>query len=254
MDRIRKQWEHQHGQSKGTHTTLHYGTWNNTRNTTRPKCLSKQAFQFMGHYLYADTSSTTAPNNTRNGNNCVWQKIGTQAGIKTTAIDPNCAHFNLIGAIRNLRKELTLSLKFKHVKGHQDRRQPTAHSWFASMNIEMNEWAKQAIQAGYQGLHQYQIPGKGWCCYINKEQITKQLATKLRNHINSIYSDTLEKQKWYGWGNTTMVEWELAESVIQSILVLQWKWNLKMAANFLPHWSNKKQWQLCTEDQCPCCH
>jgi len=97
---------------------------------------------------------------------------------KTMAVDPNCAHHDLIGAIWNFQKELWISLKFEHVKGHQDKDQPMAHTWLASMNIEMDEEAKLAIQTGYQGPIQYRLLGEGWCCYINKERIMKHLATK----------------------------------------------------------------------------
>jgi len=93
--------------------------------------------------------------------------------------------------------------------------QPTAHMHLASMNIEMDEKAKAAIQAGYQGSIQYWIPGEGWCYYINKERITKHLMNKLQNHINSI---TIQKywgkQKRYGRGNTTMIEWDIAKKAI----------------------------------------
>jgi len=92
-------------------------------------------------------------------------------------------------------------------KGHQDTGQPTAHMQLASMNIEMDEKAKAAIQVGYQGPIQYRIPGEGWCCYINKERITKHLVTKLWNHINSItIQKHWEKQKRYGRGNATMIK------------------------------------------------
>jgi len=113
---------------------------------------------------------------------------------------------------------------------------------------------KAAIQQEHQWPKRYHIPGKGWRHYVKQEHITKHLANKLQNHINGItIQDHWAKRKCYGRGHSTMAEWDLAEKAIQSLPVGQRKWNSKTAANFLPHSTNMKWWELWMEDKCPRC-
>jgi len=67
-----------------------------------------------------------------------------QAKVKYLA-DSNTAHYNLIGMIRTICKELPIQIKFKHIKGHQDSRQITALTWLTTVNMEMDAAAKQII-------------------------------------------------------------------------------------------------------------
>jgi len=59
-------------------------------------------------------------------------------------------HYDFISAIRHLRKTLPLTLRFHHVKGHQDRGQITVLSREASMNVEMDEEAKWKVSTDHQ--------------------------------------------------------------------------------------------------------
>jgi len=68
--------------------------------------------------------------------------MGSHLYIKKLPKHPNIAYYNIIGAIRNLRKHLPIQLIVKHGKGHQDTVQPIGHTPLASMNIKMDEKAK----------------------------------------------------------------------------------------------------------------
>jgi len=88
-----------------------------------------------------------------------------------------------------------------------------------------------------------------------QQQITKQLQQKLRQHINDIAIQAHWEKKWhYRWGNTNMVAWDMAETVICNLPAAQHQWVSKVAAKFVPCGINMKRWKLRTEDQCPRCH
>jgi len=91
-----------------------------------------------------------------------------QAQVKYP-VDPHAAHYDLIGAIRTICKELPIKIKFEHVKGHQDSRQLTALTRLATMNVEMDAVAKQTIDAAAIGPKQYQLGHEPWVCYMGGE-------------------------------------------------------------------------------------
>jgi len=79
-------------------------------------------------------------------------------------MDPNNAHYDIIGAIHCIRDQLPVNTMFEHVRGHKDNGQSLALSWMAWMNIEMDARAKQQAGTSFQGLDQYMIPYESWKC------------------------------------------------------------------------------------------
>jgi len=77
-------------------------------------------------------------------------------------IDPNMAHYDLIGAIQTLRNELPIQLTFEHMKGHQDSGTLMVLTRLTSMNMEMDSIAKWMIDRAVVGPIRYKILGEPW--------------------------------------------------------------------------------------------
>jgi len=125
--------------------------------------------------------------------------------------DPNVAHYDLIRAIQLLQKELPIQLKFEHVKGHTDFGIPTALTILASMNAEMDAVAKRMIDKEAVGPKRYKIPGELWCCYVEGQWLTQQVAAHLRVHINRITIEAhWDKKVHYKTGHKSMIDYKMA--------------------------------------------
>jgi len=93
--------------------------------------------------------------------------------------DPNMAHYDLIGAIWTLRKELLIQLTFKHMKIHQDSGIPMVLTRLASMNVEMDSIAKWTIDKEVVGPIRYKLTREPWCCYTEGQRLMCQVAAEL---------------------------------------------------------------------------
>jgi len=61
-------------------------------------------------------------------------------------IDPFAAHVDLLRACKHIIAQLPCLVKFQHIKGHQDKGQPTVLQCDAWLNIEADLWAKASIE------------------------------------------------------------------------------------------------------------
>jgi len=118
----------------------------------------------------------------------------------------------------------------------------------------MDGMAKWLAKNPFQGPNQYNIPHKGWCCYIVGQWTIIQLLTEMHNHINRI---TITKhwatKQCYWQGTICMVDWDTADQAMLAVAQGQQRWVTKLAAWFLPYGVNMKQWKLCTCNNCPRC-
>jgi len=81
-------------------------------------------------------------------------------------VDLEAVHYDLIGAIHQLRTQILIKVRFVHVKGHQDTGSITALPRLAWMNIEMDGLAKDTIDLQKQGPTRYQLGTEQWVCHI----------------------------------------------------------------------------------------
>ncbi len=112
-------------------------------------------------------------------------------------MDPATPHYDLIGAIQNIRQATQIRFSFEHVCGHQDSGITTVLTRTAWMNIKMDTLAKATIGQEI-GPQKYQIAGEPWICYIKGHRQVKEVSTALRTHINTI---TI-KEHWEKSNNT----------------------------------------------------
>jgi len=82
-------------------------------------------------------------------------------------VNLNGAHYDLIGTIQTIRDKLPNKITFEHVKGHQDDGCIAALTQLATMNIEMDEIAKKAVEPSTLRPTRYQVSGEPWVCYMS---------------------------------------------------------------------------------------
>jgi len=64
-------------------------------------------------------------------------------------INPFTAHADLLRACKNILTQIQCWVKFQHIKGHQDKGQPTVLQHDAWLNIEVDLRAKASIETEY---------------------------------------------------------------------------------------------------------
>jgi len=168
--------------------------------------------------------------------------------------EPNEAHYDLISAIRELRKLLPIQVSFEHVKGHQDDGQITVLPRLAWMNIEMDLCAKRKVTSTGSHALTNGIPHEGWTCSIEGKRIVKHLTMALRRHLNGapILNHWSLKQRFAN-GSASDIDWEMTAKAIQALPRAKQRWVSKLATKFLPYGSNMTRWKLRTQAKCPRC-
>jgi len=169
-------------------------------------------------------------------------------------IDPNEAHYDLIGAIRHLRQSIPCTLTFEHVKGHQDQGFPTVLSRLASLNVQMDTEAKAKLLSIRPQEGEGRIPFEGWICHIEGRRIVKNLKESLRNHLNGkiILNHWAMKERFSTKIGQT-IDWECSEKAIKGLPQAHRQWVAKVASKFLPDGKNMQRWGLRSTAQCPRC-
>jgi len=100
-------------------------------------------------------------------------------------INPDTPHYDLIGAIRNIRQATPIWFSFEHVRGHQDSGITMVLTCTVWMNIKMDTLAKATISQNT-GPLQYYLEGEPWTCYIEGHCLVKHATAALWRHINTI--------------------------------------------------------------------
>jgi len=133
--------------------------------------------------------------------------------------EPLEAHYDLISAIQELQKSLSIQLVFQHMKGHQDSGQTMVLSCLAWMNIKMDECTKKKVLEDQPTGHVYGIPHKGWVCIINGKRIIKHLMTTLRKLLNgTLILNHWSFKQWFQKGQAADVDWDMAARTIHQAL------------------------------------
>jgi len=166
--------------------------------------------------------------------------------------EPSEAHYDLISAIQNLRKVIPLTLKFEHIKGHQDQGMTMVLPHLAWMNINMDLQAKQALSAENQTACQEKIPFKGWTCLIEGRQPTKHLTENLCRHLNG--KNLLNY--WWTKGQISqqteqIIDWKSVDKAMKALPAAKRQWVSKAATKFLPDGKNMQRWGLQSQAKCP---
>jgi len=133
--------------------------------------------------------------------------LALQKAQATCTTDPNEKHYDLISAIRNLRKILPVHVTFKHVKGHQDSSQTMVLTREAWMNIKMDLIAKQKVIVDGPKRQLHGMPYEGWVCSVEGNCMVKNLMTVLHTYLN---------------GGPILHHWEVKQWFCNSIKDIDW--------------------------------
>jgi len=102
----------------------------------------------------------------------------------TKSIDPFAAHTDLLRACQHIMKCLLCSILYHHVKGHQDKGQPTVLSREAWLNIEADTVAKVSIHSKCPKDPTVPLPFEPWQLLINRKEIVKHHHQEIRWAMN----------------------------------------------------------------------
>jgi len=108
----------------------------------------------------------------------------------------------------------------------------------------MDELAKKIVDVTAISPSRFWLPGRGTVellhCWKMYDQ--KQIADHLHNHINSITIVAhWDKKMRYKAGQSSMIDYEMADRVICSLPKVQQQWVAQLAAHFLPYSINMKR-------------
>jgi len=154
--------------------------------------------------------------------------------------------------IRHLQKTLPLTLRFHHVKGHQDCRQITVLSREASMNVEMDEEGKWKVSTDLPINQQYHIPYEGSICFIEGKCITKNLTDNLQKHINGliILNHRATTQRFTN-GAEKLINWDMAANAMKALPKARQQWVSKLVSKFLLYRKSMQRWKLRNQAKSP---
>jgi len=114
----------------------------------------------------------------------MWQSLSTEEGIQCLSHWPWWSPLWPHQCHQKTRKSLPVNIQFKHLKGHQDNRKPTALTQLAWLNINMDIQAKGKLQSLGPTQLIHNIPFEQWTCTIKGQRIIKNITTSLQHHLN----------------------------------------------------------------------
>jgi len=93
--------------------------------------------------------------------------------ISKKTINPFVAHMDLLWACKHIIAQIPCQVEFQHVKGHQDKGQPTVLQGNAWLNIEVDLRAKASIETDQMEKETKPIPMEPWVMIISNQRIIK---------------------------------------------------------------------------------
>ena len=179
-------------------------------------------------------------------------------------VPPTTQHFDLIMAIRTWMKKSPVTWKTKHVKGHQDDKNPmhVLDRW-ATLNQAMDLRAKarlrqlQAdIRQGRAHLPSLSIDGEPWPMHVNGEKVSKDFVQKFCDHVSGPVALAHWQQEVgrFGQGSREDVDWLAVNDGMKMLPRHRQRWITQQAAG----WGGVGKWMLrCGEwphSKCPRCN
>lgn len=172
-------------------------------------------------------------------------------------VSPKRAHSDTIRAIRLVRAMIPITLRFGHVRGHQD--ETVLYDDLdrrAQLNIEMDILAKEYVRAEW--LHgaaaPEALPHERVVCRVAGHKVTGDVGPAIRNERSRKIMRTFLTSK----GKLTTaafddVDWTAIEMMMDSVPQLFALWTCKHVSKFCGTNRNLVRWRRATSDRCPCC-
>jgi hypothetical protein len=105
--------------------------------------------------------------------------------FSTSTVSISDQSYDIILAIRELRRRLPLKIIYQYVKGHQDDNTPIhmLDSW-AALNIAMDSAAKLALRRFNPTDRHYSIPYEPWAIWQDQRKLVHKLSSKLYDIVH----------------------------------------------------------------------
>lgn len=172
------------------------------------------------------------------------------------SINPNLSHFDMIFAVRSLLHDVNGTIKWRHIKGHQDDHAELVLDKWALYNVQMDTTAKQYWSRTYRQdmLRPQHVFGEPAALFIPNHKLCTELKQQLLSYLGSITSVPYWENhfEWpAGMGST--INWN-SIGIAQGSLPLSRKiWLAKTVSGFFSHGKMMKRWKFKNNSTCPRC-
>ena len=126
--------------------------------------------------------------------------------------------FDLLAATRSVCRKCPVTLKFLHVKGHQDDNFYADLDEWARLNIDINDGAKERwLRSKDSRTQQQYIFGEPWPFWVPGQKVTKEVQETIMDHIDgTTICEYWESKKRFGNGSTQDVHWGAVGKAMES--------------------------------------
>jgi len=171
---------------------------------------------------------------------------------------PDTAHLDLVRAIWSLHNISSLSLTFRHIRGHQDdwvavsRLEP-----LAQLNVGADTLAKEHLQHLLQTGHvtsPLPLASEVWSCWLGSTKIIHNPHRSLSHHLGIQSAKTyLVQKQLFSPAAFELVDWEAWKSATASLPDQLSMWSGKFISGHCAVGRTMLRWKQWTHSQCPCC-
>jgi len=173
----------------------------------------------------------------------------------TKTIDPFAAHSDLLRACKNIQSQLTCTIKFIHVKGHQDNGLPTVLSREAWLNIEADLMAKSRIDCTILLPEFHPLPFEPWSLLINNQKVVKHHRRAIRMTMNGPAAQQYWKEKLtLPNSEPTALDTQAMERALSESTPGRRRWVTKHITGHFAHGKNMLRRGQRSTAECPRCH
>jgi len=160
--------------------------------------------------------------------------------------------YDLLGAIFSLRRNMRLSLSFKHVKGHQDETQEELDIW-AKRNIAMDTKAKQYLIVAASTPRHFDIKGEPWQLWVGGKKITANLCHNIYEAVHRVSSTDYWASKVNDPSCIKEVDWQLVGKALRTVPRTRRVFLSKHISGMCGVGKFMKRWGEWETDACPRC-
>ena len=163
--------------------------------------------------------------------------------------------FDLLAATRRVFRKCPVPVKFRHVKGHQDDNFYADLDEWASLNIDMDDGAKEHwLRSKDARTRQQYIFGEPWPFWVAGRKVTKEVPEIIVDHIDGMtIREYWESKKRFGNGSIQEVHWGAVGKAMESAGRARRHWVVKQASGFCATGKMMQRWNQRKTAKCPRC-
>jgi hypothetical protein len=167
--------------------------------------------------------------------------------------NPRMAQFDLLLAARNALRMCPVKVTMRHVKGHQDDHWDTIQDRWASLNVEVDDGAKeQWYRVSTQRHSQQRIHAEIWPLFIGGVKVcTKNRRGNQRREARGKILTYWEEKGRLGQGNRGNVDWDTIGVAMKAATRTRRQWVTKHGSGFCATGEMMQLWGKRATAKCP---